>query len=182
MSIEVVESMMIDRGYHTPVHTHTSSDTLLRVRENAQGKKCYAHWLLENKLGIGTLRGLLTEHQDGHLGCIIVICAEGATSFTEKRIREMGVASSVSVFKTIEMKKNITKHILVPEHKLCTDEEVERLKETHNIKHVADFPVLYDNDPVAKYFNFRPKDVIRITRIHGKQELSYYYRVIVPHE
>lgn len=188
MNTDVVESMMYDRGYTEKCvpnddDSMVESSSLVLICKNRNGKKCFAHWLLENKLGINTLRNILQHHErSGSLGCIIIICPGGATPFTEKKIREMGVSSIVSVFRTIEVKKNITKHCIVPRHRVCSPQEVIELQRRHRIDNMKNFPILFDTDPVAKYYNFLANDVIQIQRCNAQQEVQFYYRVVVPYD
>jgi len=58
---------------------------------------------------------------------------------------------------------NITKHRLVPKHRCLSVYETATFKRKYGVK----IPVLLQTDAVVKFYNFKPNDIIEITRADG---------------
>ena len=74
---------------------------------------------------------------------------------------------------------NILNHILVPPHRIMTNEEVENIKKKYNITDNSLFPEISRFDPVAKSIFIRPGEVCEITRPSKSAIESFYYRVCI---
>lgn len=74
---------------------------------------------------------------------------------------------------------NILKHVLVPEHIIMDDKEVEEVMKKYNIKHKIEFPDISRFDPVARVIGLRPGDVCRIIRASKTAITTEYYRVCI---
>lgn len=78
---------------------------------------------------------------------------------------------------------NITKHELVPKHELLDPEEAKKIYDRYSIKDnqkVLKLPLLITKtDPVAKYYDFKHKDLVKITRPSSSigEAISYRYCV-----
>jgi DNA-directed RNA polymerase subunit H (RpoH/RPB5) len=74
---------------------------------------------------------------------------------------------------------NILKHLLVPEHIIIDDKEVEEVMKKYNIKSKIEFPDISRFDPVARVIGLRPGDVCRIIRPSKTAITTEYYRVCI---
>jgi len=74
---------------------------------------------------------------------------------------------------------NILKHVLVPEHIIIDDKEVEEVMKKYNIKSKIEFPDISRFDPVARVIGLRPGDVCRIIRPSKTAITTEYYRVCI---
>jgi len=74
---------------------------------------------------------------------------------------------------------NILNHILVPPHRIMTNEEVVNIKKKYNITDNSLFPEISRFDPVAKSIFIRPGEVCEITRPSKSAIESFYYRVCI---
>ena len=74
---------------------------------------------------------------------------------------------------------NILNHVLVPEHKLMTDTEVEEIMKKYNISDKTLFPDISRFDPVARAICLRPGQVCHIKRPSKTAITSDYYRICV---
>tara|TARA_B100001057_G_scaffold418196_1_gene437292 strand:+ start:115 stop:759 length:645 start_codon:yes stop_codon:yes gene_type:complete len=59
---------------------------------------------------------------------------------------------------------DVTEHHYVPKHELMTQDEVQKLKNNINISNLDQLPIIYSNDPVAKYLGLKLNDICKITR------------------
>ena len=74
---------------------------------------------------------------------------------------------------------NILEHILVPEHRVLTNEEVGKIKLRYNITEDTQFPDISRFDPVAQVIGIRPGQVCEIIRPSKTAINSFYYRICV---
>lgn len=74
---------------------------------------------------------------------------------------------------------NILKHVLVPEHLVMTEDDVENVMTKYNITDKAQFPDISRFDPVARAIGLRPGQVCKIIRPSKTAIKTYYYRICV---
>ena len=72
---------------------------------------------------------------------------------------------------------NILDHVLVPEHIVMNDKEVEEIMKKYNINNKTEFPDISRFDPVAQVIGLRPGQVCRIIRPSKTAITTNYYRV-----
>ncbi len=72
---------------------------------------------------------------------------------------------------------DITKHFLVPKHRILSQKEKEELLKKYGVKE-SQLPKILASDPMVKAIGAKPGDIIEIERnLFGKK--SIYYRVVV---
>lgn len=81
----------------------------------------------------------------------------------------------VQYFTLNELQYNVTKHVLVPEHRLMSDIETERLMQAYQIDTPLKFPHILVIDPVIKFLGGRLMQMVEISRENGAKT----YRTIV---
>ncbi len=74
-------------------------------------------------------------------------------------------------------KINIQNHVLVPPHRILTDEEKNQLLSHYNIS-LLQLPMINVSDPVVKRLNAKVDDVIRIDR-KTLTGVGLFYRKVV---
>ena len=78
-----------------------------------------------------------------------------------------------------ELQINITKHKWVPQHIKLEQEEINQLMEQYSLKSKNQLPILLQSDAIARYFNFKPGDVIKIPTSNGSLNTRYInYRCV----
>lgn len=79
-----------------------------------------------------------------------------------------------------ELMFNISKHELVPLHEILRDEKmISDIIEIHKIKSKAQFPLITKEDPMARYLNAKPGNLLRITRNSPTSGIYYIYRYCI---
>ena len=93
----------------------------------------------------------------------ILIYKDTITSSAKKIIdifNESDVDSKIELFLIQELKYNITKHRLQPKKFECLSSvENKDFKKTYG----TSYPIMLSTDKIAKFFNFKKGDIIKIT-------------------
>jgi len=74
---------------------------------------------------------------------------------------------------------NILNHVLVPQHVVIDNKEVEEVMKKYNIKNKIEIPDISRFDPVARVIGLRPGDVCKIIRPSKTAITTNYYRVCI---
>lgn len=72
---------------------------------------------------------------------------------------------------------DITKHVLVPKHRILSDKEAKSLLEKYNIS-IHQLPLLRIKDPIEQVINAKAGDIVEITRSGPTQDYLFFRRVI----
>ena len=187
--MHTIKSIMIARGASTPPHVEFQLEETPVGRRGSTARpppfyvhmhsgKIHAFWMNERKLGISDLRLILDSHEQDEDTHFIFVAIYGATPFTEKYLKTYVSASHITVFRGEELEHDITKHVLVPNHRACDEEETERILMSLNCTK-AQLPALYTTDPVAKYYGFRTQQVVAIDRNWLLPQSQIFYRVVI---
>ena len=75
-------------------------------------------------------------------------------------------------------KLTVLDHVMVPEHKIMSEEEVTQLLERYNIT-TEQLPKIYHDDPAVKEIGANADDVIRIIRASHTAGRAEAYRLVV---
>jgi DNA-directed RNA polymerase subunit H (RpoH/RPB5) len=74
---------------------------------------------------------------------------------------------------------NILNHVLVPEHIVMTEDDVNNVMKRYNITDKVQFPDISRFDPVSRAIGLRPGQVCRILRSSKTAITTNYYRICV---
>ncbi len=77
----------------------------------------------------------------------------------------------------MEEKKKIV-HVLVPEHRILSEEEKKELLEKYKID-IKQLPMILSSDPMVKQIGAKVGDVIEIKRKSPTAGEALYYRLVV---
>ena len=75
-------------------------------------------------------------------------------------------------------KLNVLDHVMVPDHKIMSEEEVSDLLSHYNIT-TEQLPKIYNDDPAVKTIGAQPDDVIRIIRASHTAGRAEAFRLVV---
>ena len=118
---------------------------------------------------------------------VLLVFKEKINSNNEKNIKSLiaqyndkqGTNVKVEMFDIRNLLFNITKHSYVPKHVLMAKEEAQEILDKYSIKNKTQMPIIYRTDPVAKYYDFKAGDMVRIHRASTAIGESITYRYCV---
>ena len=83
----------------------------------------------------------------------------------------------VNIINIERLQFNILNHILVPNHRVLTEEESDDIKKEYNIKNDKDLPSVSRFDPVSQVLGIRPGELFEITRSSKTAINTKFYRI-----
>lgn len=87
--------------------------------------------------------------------------------------------TKIQLFFIRELMFNPYRHELVPKHEILSKEEADHVTKLLNLKSKAQLPLIFQDDPIARYLFVRSGQVVRIVRNSSTSGLYYYYRYCV---
>lgn len=146
------------------------------IHDEETDKKVYVHFYNSDKsFGKKSMSDLMIniteKYQDDNI-LVILILKDKENNMVTKELQKPAY-KNVEVFLQQSLVFNITKHELVPEHRILTEEEEKSIG--FNKK---ELPIILKSDPVAKYYGMKPGQVCKIKRISLISGFTYYYRVV----
>ncbi|KAI8111673.1 hypothetical protein M9435_004172 [Picochlorum sp. BPE23] len=123
----------------------------------------FVFFIEEPKVGVKSIKNVAEKMRSDGVSRSIIVIQEKITPFARQSLTEMQPKYMIEVFKESELLVNITKHILVPEHRVLTNEEKKTLLARYKVKETQ-LPRIQFNDPVARYYGMSRGQVVRIVR------------------
>jgi len=78
----------------------------------------------------------------------------------------------------LSTKLNVLDHVMVPDHKIMSEEEVSALLSHYNIT-TEQLPKIFHDDPAVKIIGAKVEDVIRIIRMSHTAGRAEAYRLVI---
>jgi DNA-directed RNA polymerase subunit H (RpoH/RPB5) len=88
---------------------------------------------------------------------------------------------NTEIFTEENMMINLVDHVLVPKHELLSPEKTNTFYTDFKCKK-RNMPKMFTGDPVARYFNMKSNDIVRITRPSDTSGSYNSYRLVVKGE
>jgi DNA-directed RNA polymerase subunit H (RpoH/RPB5) len=82
------------------------------------------------------------------------------------------------IFKIHELMINIVDHILVPKHIVLTEQEANIVLDAYCAKR-KNIPLILSTDPIARYYNMKPNEIVKIIRASTMTVEVPFYRIVV---
>ena len=210
ISRRVIIEMLTDRGYNTThIDSHIPDTIFLKLWssftnesnvfdiecENSTGDRIYVKYIREHikkktkknttYINFKKVHEKITHMYDLLFNdqIIYVICDTNNENIEENdKIINLRKHKNIEAFDIKRLMINITKHFIVPTHEKISITEVHILKKKLNIKSIYKLPAILMYDPVARYFNFKQGDVVKITRNSKSTGIHVSYRVCIESE
>jgi DNA-directed RNA polymerase I, II, and III subunit RPABC1 len=119
----------------------------------------------EPKVGVKAIKEVATQmrSEGNNVNRSIIVIQDKITPFAKQSLSEMQPKIMIEVFREAELLVNITKHVLVPEHRVLSTEEKLTLLKRYKVKETQ-LPRIQFNDPIARYYGMARGQVVRIVR------------------
>ena len=101
----------------------------------------------------------------------IIVYKDSVTAFTRKAVNQ-SIEMKLELFAEEDLRYNITKHRLQPCFEKLPADEAEEFKKKFGVK----FGVMRSEDPIARFYDYKKGDVIRVIR--GKTNKFVTYRLV----
>jgi len=173
--VHTAAEMLRDRGC-ADVSCVTTDPGELRARIEAQEPvvdgsphpRTGVFLLPVDRVSVKQVRNVLRDYPA--MDSVVLVSLEGPTSFAKKEV-EATCRGRVHFFTFKELTYNVTKHHLVPHHRLAPLATAAAFDPTR-------LPKLLATDPVARHYDFRSGQVVEIDRVFDVLATKYY-RVVV---
>jgi DNA-directed RNA polymerase I, II, and III subunit RPABC1 len=91
------------------------------------------------------------------------------------KVHDYVVSNSSEIFKESALMQNIIDFVYQPKFELLTPKEMEQVKTEYNFKD-KNFKIYKSTDPIVRYYNLQPGDIIRIIRPSPSSGFAIDYR------
>jgi len=114
------------------------------------------------------IEDFLDKYKD-HYKLIIV------SKITPKAYKQFLEYDNLEVFFDDDFLVNKIDHIFVPKHIILSKEEQEQIKKEYGFKRI-EIGIIKQSDPIARYYNVKPGEIIAIERASKNSGIAVYYR------
>ena len=169
--LENFNQMLMDRGYNTKVtfdeeYQLVNSDILvcMLIHDNLDSKKATS---------------VIKEMEKRKLSQCINVCS--SKNKNVDKVVSYDIVDpkyTVEIFEKNSLLINITKHVLVPKHRILNDTERQELFERYHILDNSQLPKMLTTDPIARYYGLKKGQVVEIIR---NEDINKHvsYRIVV---
>lgn len=128
----------------------------------------------EDKLRVTSLRNIKDIMKEKNIKRALVVTKNGITPAAQKEL--VGKFKKIEIFKETDFLTDITKHVLVPKHKIITKKEREEILKKYSLN---ELPKILESDPQIRRIGGQKEDIIYIERLSETAGLSDYWRLVV---
>ena len=177
--------MLIDRKViqgDTPIPTldqfiddHTNDELeCFKELEAVYGtdRKIAVLYPLDFNVGSATVISIYRKMQEDDVSRAIVVTRGKVTSYAEAAIRNLKTQKChIETFTLLELQINVTHHVDVPRHIICSNEKKQKVLEQYAITS-DQVPKISPTDPVARYFGAVRGQMFKVIRPYCDIELQ----------
>ena len=182
-----------DRGYEPDTAYSNLSETDLEyltvenkldiVSKNEEMKKIICiKFITTEKVKSAYIKELAKEIKNNIPDCYtleMIFVLKNKPNSSVKKLQKDPSLGDIQVRTCKELQINITKHKWVPQHIKLEQDEINQLMEQYSLKSKNQLPILLQSDAIARYFNFKSGDVIKIPTSNGSLNTRYVnYRCV----
>lgn len=167
--------MLKDRG----LTNITQPDVNLIVAEcPSSGLNTIVYRMVDAKVNVKNIKQLKSVLTEYTFSCLIIIYKTSVSTFARQFINSDDDVF-VQLFGEQELEFNVTKHELVPAHRVLSDEEKATVLKKHGLKSGKQFPSISADDPICRYYGCVPGMLIEIQRASDTCGTYVFYRLVV---
>jgi DNA-directed RNA polymerase subunit H len=98
---------------------------------------------------------------------------------TPKAYKQFLEYDNLEVFFDDDLLVNKIDHIFVPKHIVLSKEEQDQIRKEYGFKRI-EIGIIKQSDPIARYYNLQPGEIIGIERASKNSGIAVYYRHCMP--
>lgn len=176
---ETAKELVLDRGYtisdkynklsEMDINYLINNDTLDMIGEKPNKDKIYIKFINMIRIKVAYLQAIIDDIKKNYDNITIVFITKCKPSSIIKKI-ESKERNNVQVFYLKRLQVNPTGHSLVPLHIKISNDEIKDILHKYHLLCKSQLPVLLQSDAIAKYYNFKKEDIIKII---SKQKKDY---------
>ena len=161
---QTIFEMLEQRGYKNIKFKDEKNDIIV----GDKGKKSIQVFITDIiKFNTEKTQEYINIMQENNIYHSIIVYKKFVTTTAKKNINKLPLNDEVNIkielFCEDELIFNITKHRLQPTFKLLTQKENTDFKNKYGKK----IPIMLTCDPISKFYNYKPGDIIKIIKSNG---------------
>jgi DNA-directed RNA polymerases I, II, and III subunit RPABC1 len=168
--------MLTDRGITDVTYP---INNLIVGRNASTNTNTVVYRVTDAKVSVKNIKQLKTMLKDYSFNCLIIIYKISVSTFARQFIASDIDNVFVQLFGEHELMFNITKHELVPVHRILTDVEKTAVIKKLGIKSGKQFPIILMDDPICRYYGCVSGTLIEIQRASDTCGTYIFYRLVV---
>ena len=98
------------------------------------------------------------------------------SKITPKAYKQFIEYDNLEVFFDDDLLVNKIDHVFVPKHILLSQEEQDQIKKEYGFKRMVEIGIIKESDPIARYYNLKPGQIVRIERPSVNSGVTVYFR------
>ena len=202
-SRDVILEMLEDRGYSTENYRDYTIKEIDTMHKNMQqkitlenqpldilvfhkenGSKLLLKYIYNSKIRVSILQNLIKDYKEQDFfkenDTLIIITKNNISNENIFDAQLENIYKTENVFVQVfwldKLVINITKHELVPQHRILSIKEKEKLLEKFDITNYTQLPLILKTDPIAKFYGMKRGDVCEIKRPSETSGVYINYR------
>jgi len=177
-----LQSMLRARNYDVPEVEQTGQNPIKPcIIFNAyrpDGTLVMAFMPQQEKIGVRDVRTYFTQMSNNKCLNALIVTKQSISSWAKNEINSKAPLIRIELFTYSNLCVNIIDSALHTPHVRLSLEEAADILKQYNATPVQ-LPVLNKNDAVARYYDFRMGDIVKIgPRLWGNLPAHYYYRIV----
>jgi DNA-directed RNA polymerase I, II, and III subunit RPABC1 len=166
--------LLTDRG-HTDFE-FPDTNLIVGVNPTTQ-ENTVVYRMVDAKVSVKNIKQLKSILVEYTFSCLIIVYKTSVSTFARQFVADDDVF--VQLFGEHELEFNITKHELVPVHRVLTSTEKTAVMNRLNLTSVKSFPVISADDPICRYYGCVSEMLIEIQRTSDTCDTYVFYRLVV---
>lgn len=157
---------------------HLFSEKNLDISSQKENKSLYIKFLLSSRTKPSTLKDIVDEiknlvDKNNKLEVIIVLKTKPNNSIL--KLEKDKDYNFIQIMWCKQLQINPTKHEYVPKHTKLSIKEGEQLLKKYSLSSKYQLPLLLKDDVIARYYNYKSGDIIKITNTISSANTGYEY-------